>query len=56
MGQPEDALRALEGLTGPVASQERLLALGIAGREAETLALADTLLTLNDSAQGGTRW
>lgn len=51
MGQPEDALRALEGLTGPVASQERLLALGIAGREAETLALADTLLTLNDSAQ-----
>ncbi len=50
-GQPEDALRALEGLNGPVASQERLLALGLSGRDAETLALADTLLTLNDSAQ-----
>ncbi|HEY1335007.1 MAG TPA: hypothetical protein VGF31_12175, partial [Myxococcaceae bacterium] len=50
-GQPEDALRALEGLTGPVASLERLLALGLSGHDAATLALADSLLTLNDSAQ-----
>jgi hypothetical protein len=51
MGQPEDALRALDGLTGPGVSAERLLALGAAGHAAETVALADTLLALNDSAR-----
>jgi hypothetical protein len=51
MGQPEDALRSLDGLTGPGAAEERLLALGMAGRAAETIALADTLLVLHDSAQ-----
>jgi hypothetical protein len=50
LGQPEDALRVLEGLTGPGVDGERLLALGITGRETEALALADTLLVLNDSA------
>lgn len=51
IGQPEAALRALDSLTGPGVSEERLLALGSAGREAETVALADTLLALNDSVR-----
>jgi hypothetical protein len=51
LGRPEDALVALEGLGGPRASEERLLALGSAGRDAEALALADTLLGDRDSAR-----
>ncbi len=51
MGRADEALRALDGLTGPGISEERLLALGVAGREAETVALADTLLAVTDSAR-----
>jgi tetratricopeptide (TPR) repeat protein len=51
LGRPDEALLALEGLGGTRVAEERLLALGSTGRAAEALALADTLLTANDSAR-----
>jgi tetratricopeptide (TPR) repeat protein len=51
VGRPQEALASLEGLTGRRVSEERLLALGSSGREAETLALADSLLAASDSVQ-----
>ncbi|MBA3554726.1 MAG: hypothetical protein H0W29_08225 [Gemmatimonadales bacterium] len=51
LGRPEQAILALEGIGGPKASEERLLSLGAAGREAETLALADSVLAVNDSVR-----
>ena len=52
MGQPEDAAARARGTDRPRSPPRSACSRsGIAGREAETLALADTLLALNDSAQ-----
>ncbi|MBA3259732.1 MAG: hypothetical protein H0T68_09740 [Gemmatimonadales bacterium] len=51
LGRPDQALLALEGLSGPKASEERLLSLGAAGRQADALALTDSVLAVNDSVR-----
>ncbi len=48
-GRAEEALPLLEGLKGPKVENERLLALGSAGHDAEALALADSLLAAKDT-------
>jgi hypothetical protein len=52
-GRPDDALTALEGIAGPRAGQERMLALAAAHRRDAALALADSLLSIRDTTA---RW
>jgi hypothetical protein len=52
-GRPVESLAAMEGLSGAAVDDERLLALGGAKREAEALALADSLLAHGDTATAG---
>jgi hypothetical protein len=51
-GRPAESLAALEGLHGLIVEDERLLALGASGRDAEALTLADSLLANGDSTRG----
>lgn len=51
LGRHDEALKGLEDLRGPRASEQRLLALGAAGREAEAKALGDTLLAQKDTTR-----
>ncbi len=53
LGRADEAVAALEGLPGPRAADERLLALAEAHRSKDALALADTLLATRDSTA---RW
>ncbi|MGH7526870.1 MAG: tetratricopeptide repeat protein, partial [Gemmatimonadales bacterium] len=50
-GRAEEALPLLDGFKGPRVENERLLALASAGRDAEALALADSLLAAKDTTR-----
>jgi hypothetical protein len=50
-GRPREALAALDGINGPHASEERLLALAGAGLRDQAVTTADTLLAQADSGR-----